>query len=373
MRMRAEGLLFFSLLFLLSTCSAFDISPSNPHPGDKITITGTATPGAEVNFKCSFAMDLPVSNGQYEYETSVEIPQKPNKLAVTAKNVKDMNLGVKMVIWITKRFEASGGTASISQSDVPPGRYNLKIFGTAADGASSVAVEVKAETAAVADSSGKYSLAIDTSGIPGGDYRIEGDGESKVIPLGGASSASSSGESSGSHADSGSSASPYVNENAQGLEITPDVIAWYAEGHGLDPKNTTQYAASKRQLEAMTSGGYWKVIARGDPLTEKAGNCDDQYCLVRGKDACITCRYEEMVAQEMAAKSNNLSHETNITAISENVTGNLTETIEAANNVTDVNATAPDNISSSQSAHGGKSFISSIIEWVVSIIGGWVR
>ncbi len=363
--MRAEALLFFSLVFLLSTCSAFDISPSNPHPGDKITITGTATPGELVNFKCSFAMDLPVSNGQYEYETGVEIPQKPNNLAVTAKNVKDLNLGVKMIIWITKRFEASDGAASISQSDVPPGRYDLKMFGTAADGASNVAVEVNAETAVVADSSGKYSLVIDTSGIPSGDYRIEGDGDSKVIHFGGASSASSSGASSGGHDDSGGNPSPYVNENAQGLEITPDIIAWYAGGHGLDPKNTTQYAEAERQLEAMTSDGYWKVIARGEPFTERAGNCEDKYCLVRGKDACTTCRYEEMVAMEMAAKSNNPSQKTNITA--------TTETIGAAKNATAINATHPKNISSSQSARGGKSFISSIIDWVLSIIGGWVR
>ena len=369
--MRSEALLFFSLLLLLSTCSAFDISPSNPQPGDKITITGTSTPGAQINFVSSFSMDLPVSNGQYEYETSVEIPQTPNTLAVTAKNVKDLNLGVKMIIWITKRFEASGGTASISQSDVPPGRYDLKMFGTAADGASNVAVDVNAETAVVTDSSGKYSLIIDTSGIPSGDYRIEGGGDSKVIHLGGASlaSSSSSGESSGAYAGSGGTSLPNVAENATGLEITPDIIAWYAGGHGLDPKNKTQYAEAERQLKAMTSDGYWKVIARGGPFTEKAGNCEDKYCLVRGKDACTTCRYEEMVAREMAAKSNKSSQGTNSIATEENVTGNLTKTTMAAKNTTSLNANAAKDIG----PLGEKSFISSIIDWILSIIGGWVR
>ncbi len=363
--MRAEALVFLILIFLVSTCSAFDLSPSNPQPGDKITITGTASPGEQLNFRSSFAMDLPVSNGQYEYETSVVIPQTPNKLAVTARNVKDLNLGVKMIIWITKRFEASGGTASISQSDVPPGRYDLKMFGTTADGASKVTVEVNAETVVKADSSGNYSLVIDTSGIPSGDYKIEGDGDSKVVHIGGTSSASSAGERSVGHESSGGTASPYVDENARGLEITPDIIAWYADGHALDPKNATQYAEAERQLKAMTSGGYWKIIARGEPFTEKAGICEDEYCLVRGKDACTTCRYEEM-----AASSNKPSQKTNIT---ENLTKNLTGTIATAKNATAVNATVPRNMGLSQDSLGEKGFFSRIIDWILSIIGGRIR
>ncbi len=125
-----------------------------------------------------------MAEGKYEYETRVLIPQKPNRFTVTARNVKDLNAGVKMVIWITKRFEASGGIATVSQSDVPPGRYNLKMFGEASPGATVVPIKVEAETAVKADSEGRYSLAIDTSGIPAGDYNIEGDGDSKTIRIG---------------------------------------------------------------------------------------------------------------------------------------------------------------------------------------------
>ncbi|MFB3764161.1 MAG: hypothetical protein ACE14P_02820 [Methanotrichaceae archaeon] len=363
--MRAETLAFLILAFLASTCSAFDISPSNPQIGDKITITGTAVPGEQLNFRSGFSMDLPVSNGQYEYETSVEIPQTPNKLTVTARNVKDMNLGVKMIIWITKRLEASGGTASISQSNVPPGRYDLKMFGTATDGASKVAVEVDAETAVLADSSGKYSLIIDTSGIPRGDYRIEGGGDFKIVHIGGTSSTSSSGESSAGHDSSEGISSLHIDENAPGKEITSDVIAWYAGGHGLDPENTTQYTEAERQLMAMTSGGYWKVIARGEPFTEKAGNCEDKYCLVRGKGACTTCRYEEMLAI-----SNKPHNKTNIT---ENFTGNLREAKIIPKNIIGANGTTPNNMKRSQGGPEEKGFFSRIIDWFLSIIGGWVR
>ena len=173
------------IIFMLSSiCSAFDLSPANPSPGDKITLTGTASPSEEVSLRSSFTMNLPVAAGQYEYETSVEIPQKPNRFEVTARNVQDLNAGVKLGIWITKSFPASSGTASISHSDVPPGRYKLKMFGEALPGSKTVPVEVVAETKIITDSGGKYTLYIDTSGIPAGDYRVEGAGDAKTIRLG---------------------------------------------------------------------------------------------------------------------------------------------------------------------------------------------
>jgi hypothetical protein len=189
-------------LALISIASAFEVSPANPSPGEDIIIDGTSAPNEEVRLRSSFQMDLPVSGGKYEYETSVLIPQKPNRFTVTARNVRDMSAGVKMVIWITKRFEASGGVATISQADVPPGRYNLKMFGEALPGATDVPVKVVAETAVRADSEGRYSLAIDTSGIPAGDYHIEGDGDSKTVRIGSAVPTASSEEKKDALAES---------------------------------------------------------------------------------------------------------------------------------------------------------------------------
>jgi hypothetical protein len=179
-----KPIVWILVLALISLASAFEVSPANPSPGEEIVIDGTSAPNEEVRLRSSFQMDLPVSGGKYEYETRVLIPQKPNRFTVTARNVKDLNAGVKMVIWITKRFEASGGVATVSQSDVPPGKYSLKMFGEALPAATVVPVKVEAETAVKADSEGRYSLAIDTSGIPAGDYNIEGDGDSKTIRIG---------------------------------------------------------------------------------------------------------------------------------------------------------------------------------------------
>jgi hypothetical protein len=154
-------------------------------------VTGTAPPGSQVDLQSSFQMDLPVAGDRYEYETSVEIPRQPNRFTVSASNIKDLGVGVKMVIWLTKSFPAPGGTATLSQSNVPTGRYAVKLFGESLPGAASVPVKVSADTTVQADSKGQYSLVLDTSGVPAGDYIIAGGGETKVIHLGASAAGSS--------------------------------------------------------------------------------------------------------------------------------------------------------------------------------------
>jgi hypothetical protein len=285
--------ILFLVLALVSLACAFEVSPANPSPGEEIVIEGTAAPNEEVRLRSSFQMDLPVAEGKYEYETRVEIPRKPNRFTVTARNVKDLNAGVKMVIWITERFEASGGVATVSQSDVPPRMYSLKMFGEALPGASVVSVKVEAETAVRADSKGRYSLAIDTSGIPAGDYRIEGDGDSKIVRIGSPAAVSNgkAGESAGSNRNRISASYPIDMPSA--AEITPEVVRWYAGEIRLDPEDPAQYSEAERNLRNRVKGDYWRVIARGEPMTEVAGNCKDKYCLVRGIDACTECREKD--------------------------------------------------------------------------------
>jgi len=169
---------------LISWALALDVSPNNSSPGSKINIAGTAPPGTQVDLQSSFQMNLPVSAGRYEYETSVEVPHQPNRFTVSASNIKDLGVGVKMVIWLTKSFDAPDGKATLSQSNVPPGRYTVKLFGESLPGATSVPVKVSADTTVQADSKGQYSLVLDTTGVPAGDYTIAGGGESRVIHLG---------------------------------------------------------------------------------------------------------------------------------------------------------------------------------------------
>lgn len=174
-----------AILALITVGFALDASPMNPDPGEKVMITGFAKPGEAVRLSSSFEMNLPVEAGRYEYVANgVEIPQKPNRFSVTARNVEDLNVGIKMGIWLNMPIKASGGTASVSRADVPPGRYTLKMFGNAKEGASDVSVSVSAETTVYADSDGSYRLAIDTTGIPEGDYRVQGAGDLIVLGIG---------------------------------------------------------------------------------------------------------------------------------------------------------------------------------------------
>jgi hypothetical protein len=336
---------------------SFEISPANIKPGEEMVLTGIAKPDSQLSFQSSFTMNLPVTAGKYEYEATVEIPQKPNRFTVAARNVQDFNAGVKFGIWITKSFKASGGTARISQGDVPPGRYNLKIFGTALPGSTEIPVTVEAETQVKADSAGKYNLAIDTSGIPAGDYRIAGAGDTKVIRLGDGSSSSVStssevaGESKGAgskESDSGKATGEKasIEQTTKPVEINQETVHWYARQIGLKYENSSQNDTAKKLLEERLRGGYWKIIARGEPLTEEAGNCQEEYCLVRGVDACTTCRDRDLVLRGSTSSNDSSINATPLPAIpSKQSPPQATEPVQT------------------------KSFVSMFLDWIRQMLG----
>jgi len=324
------GVAILIIFTLLSSCCAFDLSPANPSPGDKITLTGTASPSEEVSLRSSFTINLPVAAGQYEYETSVEVPQKPNRFEVTARNVQNFNAGVKLGIWITKSFSSSGGTASISQSDVPAGRYNLKMFGKALPGSTVVPVEVVAETQIKADSGGKYTMNIDTSGIPAGDYRIEGAGDMKTIRLGGGGSVTTSTSSGGNggSGDADDNKASSIIKAAKPVPVNRETVSWYARQIGITIENSSQYDEAEKLLKKRLSGGYWKIIALGDPLTEEAGDCQEEYCLVRGADACTVCRDKDIILKGSQSLEQSERKETSPIASPKNQSQQTTEPME---------------------------------------------
>jgi len=292
-----------SLLFLIVfECSAFEIAPSTIQPGDKVTITGTSDPGTSVPVTMSFETNLPVSDGRYEYlAQDIEVPQKPNTFSVEARGVKDLNLGVKMGIWITKKYDAQGDYARVSQSDVPQGRYNVKIFGTASEGATEVQISVLARTSVQVARDGSYTLTVDTSGVPPGAYRVESGSQSKEVLVGGRRSAASSSGQTNSGSSSGLDQQGEVSR--QKVPITPDVARWYAPRINLDPQDPEQLAEAQRRLEMLTKDGSWIVIARGAELAEQYGNCQDVYCLDRGS-VCRPCRDRDRLAKARVTSEN---------------------------------------------------------------------
>ena len=340
MKLGGAGIKDIYLIFILIALSvssglAFDITPTVPTPGQEITISGTAKPDEALTFESSFAMDLPVSGGQYEYETTIQVPQKPNRFTVSARNVQDLNAGVKIVIWITKSFQASSGTVRLSQADVPPGRYNLKMFGSALPGSTVVPVDIEAETQVLADSNGKYELTIDTTGIPAGLYRIRGASETKTVCLGGsctdalsASSSSLAGSDTESNEIDVSASDTFGGSNddrrttktkaSKAVGINRETVKWYAGQVGLSAGNSSQYHEAEELLRKRLDGGYWKIIARGEPLTEEAGDCMQEYCLVRGNDACTVCRDKDIILKgggQVATATASAGNNSNSTAI----------------------------------------------------------
>ena len=321
-----------AFFIFISICSAFDLEPAHPNPGERVTLTGIASPHEQIPFSSSISLNLPVTGGAYEYETFVDISQKPNRFTVTARNVLDFHAGVKIGIWITKDIEPSGGTVSISQANVPPGRYNLKMFGKALPGSTDVPVKVVAETRVVADSTGKYNMVIDTSGLPMGDYVIKGDGDTKTISLGGSPQALSSSGSAAENrirkidSENANDEIPLAREKTKQAKITREVVQWYAKEMGMDVKNESQYEVAERLLEKRLLKGYWIVIGQGDPLTEMAGNCEQEYCLVRGVDACTICREKDILSNATKSVSQSNITESMASAVSQdNVEGSSSE------------------------------------------------
>lgn len=261
-------------LALISGGDAFELAPKNPQPGDLLTIRGSAPPGEEVRLRSSFEMELPAEGGRYEYVAEgVEIPRRPNRLSVVAEEVEELKLGVKMGIWITVPVSTRDGVASFSRSDVPPGSYTLKIFGKALPGSDLVEIRVDAETAVLADSDGEYQLAMETSGVPEGEYRIRVGGEEQVVVIGKApaearSESSRSEPSGGKRTDKDLPAPGREVEKGAAEIAIPD--PYYREMKRADaenPDDIVRYVSSARNralgLDVFERAAFYEHYLRG--------------------------------------------------------------------------------------------------------------
>ncbi|MEM2925587.1 MAG: hypothetical protein QXJ68_07875 [Methanocellales archaeon] len=179
--------IFLSLLLLNALGEAavieLKISPSSAYCGDIITISGRAQPNEKVTISSSFKKTVLVDRGKYVYRLyGVYIPPGENSFTVVAGNTKNLQVSVKMLIWITKGSDAVNGTAVVSQSNVPEGTYDVMIYGDAADGATSVELDIVASKPVVANSEGNFELSVLTSGVPPGLFTIKaGDIERTIL------------------------------------------------------------------------------------------------------------------------------------------------------------------------------------------------
>lgn len=165
--------------------SSWDLSPESPVLGDTLRIKGSASPEEEIEVQVTFEKAAPVSGGEYEYILEgVKIPEGfKNRFTVQASGASNLNVRVKMLIWVTKSSEASGNTATVTQSSVPPGTYQIKMDGDAKGGASTVNLKITAVQQIKADSDGDFSYSYNTKAVPPGDFEISVGGVKKKVTI----------------------------------------------------------------------------------------------------------------------------------------------------------------------------------------------
>ncbi|AKB83203.1 hypothetical protein MSBR3_2625 [Methanosarcina barkeri 3] len=181
------------LLFLLSVflfviispgaaaSSNWELTPQNPVVGDIMKISGTGFEGDTAKVLVTFEKDVTVQDGEYEYTLEdVVIPSGfDNSFTVKAEGADDLNVRAKMLLWLTKSAEAKDGTATVSQTHVPPGKYKIRIDGKASG--SEVKLKITAMQEIEVNSDGSLSYEYNTKSIPAGDFEVKvGDLEKQI-------------------------------------------------------------------------------------------------------------------------------------------------------------------------------------------------
>ena len=163
--------------------SSWELVPENPVVGDTIEIKGTGFEGDTAKVLVSFEKDVGVQDGEYEYLLEdVVIPSGfDNSFTVKAVGADDLNVRAKLLLWLTRSAEAKDGTATVSQSNVPPGTYKIRIDGKASD--SKVRLKITASQGVEVDSGGSFSYKYDTKSIPAGNFEVKVEGITRQIDL----------------------------------------------------------------------------------------------------------------------------------------------------------------------------------------------
>ena len=165
--------------------TSWELSTDCPSVGDVIKISGEAAPKEIIEVSILHEELVPVSKGSYTYRMDeLTIPKPVSggensfKVNVTGEDgivVKDMNIRVKKVKWISIHVDATDGNATISQTNVPSWmNYLVKIDGEVygnPEGNVKLVFESEYE-AAKADKKGNFKFNYNTDSLPAGDYTI---------------------------------------------------------------------------------------------------------------------------------------------------------------------------------------------------------
>lgn len=175
---------FINLIVLpgIASANSWELVPETPVVGDTIEIRGSDFTGKTADVLVSFEKDVQVVDGRYEYLLEdVEIPPGfNNRFTAQAKGVDDLNVRVKMILWITRTAKAKEGTATVSQLGVPPGTYQIRIDGKS--NASEVKLKITGLQKVEVDS-GNFSYKYNTKSIPAGNFEINAGNVTRQVTL----------------------------------------------------------------------------------------------------------------------------------------------------------------------------------------------
>jgi len=119
---------------------------------------------------------------------SVYLPDKPNNFTVSARGVKNINVGLRKLqgsyenssmvwkskysrIWVTTQIPANDDGVATTDSDLlSPGTYHAKIFGDAVDDVSQVELNMTMVKKMIMN--GRFNIRINTTGFPTGNYSM---------------------------------------------------------------------------------------------------------------------------------------------------------------------------------------------------------
>jgi len=197
--------LFLLILAYTITTTNAEVTELNVNPevvvqGEEISISGKAGSNETVWLKSSFKLSLHVSDGKYSCDfRDIYFPEGAKKFSVTAENVKNIRASLSPVFWQTIEYPLSGpesateeGIATLSVSfpatiygakiDIS-GKKNIKVYGDAAEGATSVNLKSAMSIKVSANSTGYFELNIDTGGAPRGEFLITAGGIEKAVKI----------------------------------------------------------------------------------------------------------------------------------------------------------------------------------------------
>lgn len=236
LKLRVFGLLLLAFLFIPTAYGAVTgvtITPSNPEQGETVEIVIQGDPAEQVSMSIDYAGDVPVSAGKYLIElNNIEIPSGPNNVFARATGVENLKVAVWMGFWVTITQNANGGTATMSQSNIPGGNFNIQVKGDALSGISEVHLTFSADITITLDGSGRYTYSYKTTNIPPGVLDVDVGGITRSITL-----TASSGSSDGISVP----LNPVANFKYTGDLLVGEVISFDAKSSKPTYGSITEY------------------------------------------------------------------------------------------------------------------------------------